>query len=118
MRTWDWGKASTEANEGNEGDSVGETPTGATGTVAVPEGLGRNQLRASLKARWGPIFAEKAGWRGRPGWRRGDCGPGPLTRRPVCPPTWYPCPWPAARWGHRAYIVAATSQAYKDFAPN
>src|SRR5260370_32862 len=62
MRTWDWGKASTEANEGNEGDSVGETPTGATGTGAVPEGLGRNQLKASLKSPLAPLFAQKAGW--------------------------------------------------------
>jgi hypothetical protein len=37
MRNAEWGKTSTEANEGTEWDSVGETPTGATGTVALPD---------------------------------------------------------------------------------
>jgi hypothetical protein len=36
------GKTSTEGNEGNEGEPVGGTPTGATGTIALPDwGTGR-----------------------------------------------------------------------------
>src|SRR5258708_31756237 len=50
-------RSSTAEGEGSEGDSVGETPTGATGTVAVPKGLGCNRLRAGLKTSWGPVFA-------------------------------------------------------------
>jgi hypothetical protein len=49
-----------ERVDGNEGGSVGETPTGATGTVAVPKGLDCNQLRGGLKTPWGPVFAESA----------------------------------------------------------
>src|SRR5260370_26027339 len=45
-----------ERVEGNEGDSVGETPTGATGSPKASgrshKGLGCNRLRAGLKTLW------------------------------------------------------------------
>src|SRR6266849_6708756 len=48
-----------ERVEGNEGDSVGGTPTGAIGTVALPKGLGCSRLRPDLKLR-GVLFSRQA----------------------------------------------------------
>jgi len=51
-----------ERVEGDEGDSVGETPTGATGTVALPQLFGLEPVKSRLENSVGPVFAARAVW--------------------------------------------------------